>query len=318
MKATGKGVPSELRMENQTLQSNSPHEPLTNRFDLYRHLGVKPPPKPKELSFPNFDLLTPEETDKWKELIHDHFCLYYANLGSKTILLVNKEQKMVYTHKASDNSRYSSKGKQKKQKETRRRLGAFKATFGWLVTPTFAAFKGTQECFEHVSQLEAWKNLGKWQSEFMDRFNKLRARRGFKKRLKFFRVPETQPGTGYPHNHIMIPGLKIIGGFKEIQALWPYGSVDFTYFDNKAPADYLTKYISKMDGEEFTNEMLYTFHLRMFSMSQSWGFPPLRKKASKWIFHAQGFPVGLEHHVSEFTKIGYTEHGQLSTEPRGP
>lgn len=305
-------------MENQTLQAHQGNQPLPNRFDLYNHLGIARKPKQEKPSFPNFDLLTAEERDNWEEIFHDHFSEYYSNLGRKTILLLNKEQKILYTKPATDNSRYSSKGKKKRQKEIRRRLHAFPATFGWMITPTFAALEGTQECFKHISKLEAWKRLSKLQADFMDELNKLRFRRGFKKRLKYIKVPETQPGTGYPHNHIMIPGLKVIGDFKKIQKLWDYGSVDIEYYDQRSPADYLTKYISKMDGDEFTNEMLYTFHLRMYSISQNFGFPPLQKKTSKWRYFQSGFPVFLEHHVNEFTKLGYTESGQIFTEPRGP
>jgi hypothetical protein len=296
LEAAGKGMPSKVRMENQTLQSNSSYEL----------------PKDHE------DILREAETNQKILSMYDKFYSHMDKLHHKTILLENPEQKKLYAKRAFDDSRYSSKGKQKIKTEMRRRLKYYPASCAWLVTLTIADKYQPSGAYRGMTQLEAWKKVGPCVADFMDEWNKLRARRGFKKRLIYFKVPEVQPGRNYPHIHILIPGLRVIGDFKEIQNLWPYGNADFKYVDQASPANYITKYISKMDGDDFANLMLYTYHLRMFSMAKGFKYPLKDKNKNDFKFFMAITHASIEKYLYKIMKAGYEQEIERLTEPRGP
>ncbi len=289
-------IPTKVRMKNKTLQSNSSYE------------------LPKD----HQQTLEEIETNQKISAYADDFYRYMEANHHKVIFLENHDQKKLVFKRASDSSRYSSKGKQKKKEEMRRRLRAYPASCAFLITLTIADKYQPSGAYDGMRLLEAWEKLSEITADFMDELNKLRSRSGFKKRLQYFRVPEVQRGRLYPHTHILIPGLRAIGDYTKIQKLWPYGNVDFQFVDQASPANYLTKYISKMDGDDFMNIMLHHFRLRMFSMSKGFRFPQKIKNNNGWKFFIAITHASIEKYLYKIIKAGYEQEIERLTDPRGP
>jgi hypothetical protein len=94
--------------------------------------------------------------------------------------------------------------------------------------------------------------------------------------------------------------------------------VDYQYTDSTSPGNYITKYLSKMDGRDIMNVMLFTFGLRLYSNSHGLRYAPEIKKETKWKFHSAGKTFQVYDQVNQFLKAGYSLVGRILLEPRGP
>jgi hypothetical protein len=285
-----------LAMKNQTNQSNLSQTLPTNHEDLLKEI----------------------ETNQKVAGFADHFLYYMDTLHRKIITLTNPEQKKVCTKRASDSSRYTEKGIERIRKKIRERLSQYPATFGTMLTLTVAEIRADQKHYKGIEQLEAWEKINKLGRAFTDKLNKWRKRHNLPIVKRSMKVLEIQTARNYPHLHILYTGLSWLAPIDVIQKLWPWGNADIQHTDSTSPVDYVTKYISKVDGKDFMNLMLYAFHLRLFSNSRGLRYSPAIRKNNGWGFFTAGSRHSIETYVNQFIKAGYSPAGELLMDPRGP
>jgi hypothetical protein len=173
-----------------------------------------------------------------KEVIKDR-CVVLAGIGPRS-----REYKVV---PGEATSRYFPEGRRRIKGRIFGRLGPYGSTNGILLTLTFDPKK--------ISRADAWANIGKEKSRFMNHVNVWRRRKGWVK-AKYLSVVEYQKGTGYPHIHMVFPKLRYLAELDVLTAIWGQAdnSVDISpehglgYKDNFHVAGYICKYISKMDN----------------------------------------------------------------------
>ena len=310
--------PRKVRMENQTLQSNSSQTKSSNPFDLFKHLGIKRLLETPVIPPVHYDLLTPEETNQklyeMAETVHH----YMENLHHKHIVLTNPEEKKVSSKRASDSSRYTRPGLAKIQRKNRARLKRNRPKHGVLLTLTVAGCDANSKNYQGKDLLSAWKAASSEVGETLNELGKWRKRHGYTKKLQYHRQLEIQPGRFYPHNHIWFPDIKYLAPLDVIDKLWPYGITNVLYIDEGRGPDYVTDYISKMEGRDFFNVMLFNFHLRLYSNSQDLNQGPEIRKDTAWGYASAGTLLATERVIWEYLMAGYSEAGQASMMPRGP
>lgn len=283
-------------MENQTLQTN-PSQTLPEDHE---------------------QILQEIETNQRVAGIADHFFYYMDTLHRKIITLTNPDQKKICTKRASDSSRYTEKGIERIKRKLHERLSAYPATFGTMLTLTIAGIHEGQKKYEGTEQLEAWETINKRGRDFTDQLNKWRKRHNLPKVRAYVKVLEIQKGRQYPHLHLYCPGLKWLAHFDVIQKLWPWGETRVEHTDSTSPANYVTKYLSKVEGRDFMNIMLFGFNLRLFSNSRGLKYSKEIRKRNGWGFFIAGSRHSIQTYVNQFLKAGYSSAGDLLMDPRGP
>ena len=276
---------------------------------------------PQKLSRPfkdfPFDLLTPEETDIKILEMADTFGYHMDGLHRKSILLENPKQKKLCPKRASDSSRYTPTGIDHIKEKLHQRLSAYPATFGIMITITVADPPDKQPKYHGKRRIEAWRTVNARGRQFTNETNKWRNRHGLKTVRAYVKVLENQPDRNYPHLHIYFPGLKYLAPIQMMQKLWPEGNVDYEYTQSTSPADYLTKYLSKMDGRDFMNLMLYAFALRLYSNSRGLKYGAIVKTDKGWRFLAAGTHYAIKDQLEQYLRAGYSITSQESIPPRG-
>lgn len=121
----------------------------------------------------------------------------------------------------------------------------------------------------------------------MNRVNRWRKRHGMKK-AKCLPVLEVQPGTGYPHVHLVFPYLRWLAPIDWMTTQWGQAenSVDFKVKDSMSPVTYVCKYISKLQGwSELAMSYIWTYRTRLYSMSRDYVLPDYSdKRVPEWHF----------------------------------
>ena len=265
----------------------------------------------------HLNLLTPEETNKFISRCADAFLAYMERLHRKLIVLVNLDQRKVLALRASESSRYRPRGRGKIMRMIRRKLRLWKADHGVLLTLTVAEYDANSTRYQGMGQLHAWKMINEKASEFCDELNKWRERNGKKKIKAYAKVLEEQPGRHYPHLHIYYPGLYFLAPKEVIDRLWPYGITNVKPTFRTSPAEYIIKYLSKMDDNQFMNTMLWTFKLRMYSTSRGLKYGPETRTDTGWRFSPPSQDMTAEEVLAWWINEGYLDTSQSSPIPRG-
>lgn len=222
---------------------------------------------------PHLHLVTPDKLDWAIMIAQEHeqvkkFCEYRAELENKRVLVASLiDGKLAKLVKPSDASRYFKEGRRRIKGKIYKRLGRWFNQPGYLLSLTFDPSK--------ISRADAWRNVGKLRSEFIDRVNRWRKRHGFSK-AKCIPVLEVQPGTGYPHIHIVFPYLKYLAPIKWMTEQWGQAdnSVDMSYKNSMSPVSYVCKYISKLEGwSDLALSYIWVNRTRLYSMSRDYVLP---------------------------------------------
>ena len=164
-------------------------------------------------------------------------------------------------------SRYFPDGQRRMIQRIKRRLGTSWTQGGVLLTLTYDP--------KLISKVDAWKSVGAHRREFVNRLWQYRDRHKLGKRpLGYLSVLEVQPATGYPHVHMVFPGIRWLAGYAVISQLWGRGYTDVCLKDNLGPTNYICKYLSKM--EHWKAEYLaylHNFGVRMYSVGRRYFLP---------------------------------------------
>lgn len=187
-------------------------------------------------------------------------------------------------------SRYFPDGQSRLIQRIRQRLGSAWTQGGVLVTLTYDP--------KRISRVDAWCSVGAHRRAFVNKLWLFRRRGGMGKRpLGFLSVLEVQSRTGYPHVHMVFPGIRWLAGYADIARLWSHGFTDVCLRDSMGPTNYICKYIGKMSGwaDEYL-AYLHTFAVRMYSVGRRYFLPrpfvlvgsrKVYLPVSPWFFVAQ-------------------------------
>lgn len=168
---------------------------------------------------------------------------------------------------ATSASRYFPDGQRRMIQRIKRRLGTSWTQGGVLVTLTYDP--------KLISKVDAWRSVGAHRREFTNKLWQFRARHKLGQRpLGFLSVLEVQPSTGYPHVHMVFPGIRWLAGYEVVSRLWAHGYTDVRLRDSMGPTNYICKYLSKM--ESWSPEILaylHNFGVRMYSCGRRYFLP---------------------------------------------
>lgn len=208
------------------------------------------------------------------------FLDYLETLEDKRVLVDNlADGKLAKLVKPSDASRYFPGGRKRIKGKIFKRLGRWYYCPGYLLSLTFDPSK--------INRADAWQQVGKLRREFMNRVNRWRKRAGMAK-AKFLSVIEAQPGTGYPHVHLVFPYLKWLAPIDWMVEQWGQAenSVDYEVKDSMSPVSYVCKYISKLEGwSALALSYIWTNRTRLYSMSKDYILPDYSdKRVPEWQF----------------------------------
>ncbi len=238
-------------------------------------------------------------------------------LNAKGALLINTKTKQ-FTHKKSiQSTRYHHDGQRKIKKKIHNRLGHYPATHGLHLTLTIAGSDSTQTYYEGMSRQDAWDTIGYKVRYFLDRVNKLRKAKGWKKVKYRISVLEEQPGRLYPHYHIWFADLHYLAPIRDLQRLWPYGNIDLQTRWGTEPAEYIINYISKMKGRDFFLAMIWNYHLRLYATSRDYAYAPKKKTNTDWVFSSAMDTAAAKRLIDLHLNQGYSFNGPTPAHPRG-
>lgn len=243
------------------------------------------------------NLLKPSDIEN---KICDKWASYMDWIHRDKFLLVNDDTQKVLVRRRLWSSRYHKSGQEKIKRKIIKRLGHYYHKNGVLLGLTFR---------RDISRSEAWSIVNDSARGFMDGLNKWRASRGFKKRLSYFKVNEPHQ-DGYPHCHIVFPGLRYLAPIPVIERLWSHGSTSVKYSGGIRPASYACKYISKMCLSPLTLAYYYYFNLRGYSFSRSYVYKKIDGLVdSGWRYvPASGF-FGVKEKAMEYLNQGFIVSG---------
>jgi len=205
---------------------------------------------------------------------------YLENIENKRVLVQSLlDGKLAKLVKPSDGSRYFPGGRKRIKAKIFKRLGRWFNCPGYLLSLTFDLGK--------ITRADAWRQVGILRREFMNRVNRWRKRAGYSK-AKFLAVIEAQPGTGYPHVHLVFPYLKWLAPIDWMTEQWGQAenSVDYKVKDSLSPILYVCKYISKLEGwSALALSYIWTNRTRLYSMSRDYILPDYSdKRVPEWQF----------------------------------
>jgi hypothetical protein len=235
--------------------------------------------------FPHLHNITPDKLGYAVMVVGESqqvesFLDYLENLEDKRVLVNNlADGTLAKLIKPADASRYFTTGRKRIQAKIFKRLGRWYNCPGLLLSLTFDPGK--------ISRVDAWKLVGKLRREFMNRVNRWRRRAGIPK-AKYLSVIEAQPGTGYPHVHLVFPHLKRLAPLAFLIETWGQASnsVDIKVKDSISPVSYVCKYVSKIEGwSSMALSYIWTNHTRLYSMSRDYVLPDYSdKRVPEWQF----------------------------------
>lgn len=259
-----------------------------------------------------YDHLTPENNRSLEDMQCDAFVGYVEERTARCVVLKHPAEKKFIVKRAIESTRNHPSGREKTKRKIHDCLGSYPVTFGILLTPTTADPDNKSGCYEGMSRPDAWQGIGYRCRALMDEINKWRKRHGYKKVRAYIKVVEDQKDRLYPCPHIWFPGLKYLAPIGVIQKLWPYGNVDLKLIWDDSPANYITKYISKMEGREFMQAMMWAYNLRLYSTSRDFQYIYKDRPDSGWRFASAGGKYSIEEEIRKLVGEGYISAGSGS------
>ena len=243
----------------------------------------------------------------------DEFVGYCASLWGRWCLIVDEEKKIVHPVRAISATRYSNPGRDKIKRKIKDRMGSYWCKGGVKLELTFDG-RGTKTG-KPISRGEAWRSVNKETGRVMDDLNKVRRRKGIKSNLSYLWVLEEQagkdgkPGTGYPHVHIVFPGLRsLMVNQNELTKLWGNGFTFVRAVYSFGPAGYACKYITKMELFPLMQAYIWKYHLRLYGFSKTFKYRAACRVYG-WKFVRVMGENELRDRLKELKEGGYFIHG---------
>lgn len=221
---------------------------------------------------------------------------YRSSLAEKRVLVVSlADTSVAKVVKPADSSRYFEDGRKRIKAKIRKRLGRWYNCPSLLLSLTFDPKK--------IACDDAWRQVGLFRREFMNRVNRWRLRQGYQK-AKFLAVLEVQKQTGYPHLHLVFPYLRYLAPIGWLVEQWGQASnsVDLKLRDAMSPVSYVCKYITKLEGwPDEALAQVWDNGTRLYSMSRDYSLPDYSdKRVPEWQFKGT---ISLAHLILAFPRL---------------
>lgn len=179
---------------------------------------------------------------------------------------------------AADESRYFPAGRAKIKRRLAKRL-ARQHGLGLMVTHTVAQKRYTKQ--------QAWKGIWPEYADFRLRLWKYLQQQGWSHSPMYIAVLE-QTKSGYPHLHVVYPGLRYLAPKEIINSAWRMGTTNVKGGRGGrevtvSPLGYVLKYISKLSG--WTEEGLaHLWHARarLYNLSRRLYVVPRDPRQPGW------------------------------------
>ncbi len=139
---------------------------------------------------------------------------------------------------------------------------------------------------KEISRVKAWEIVGGECRRLENAINQHRRRKGIKKAVAYFRVLESGE-AGYPHAHVVYPGLKYLADWRVIKSLWGHGSIDISYGKTIKPASYACKYITKMGGNDLQMAFMKWFKVRLYNFSRGFKYLKIDKEKGWCVYFGE-------------------------------
>lgn len=201
--------------------------------------------------------------------------------GSSIYLQSLTDSKHFCRIRAKDHSRYHAEGRKRLQRRVLRAWGEWERAY-CIVTLTYDPSRCTRE--------EAWANCTAETSRLLDAAWVYRKRHGQGKGPRpYLWVLEEQPGTGYPHIHLLICD-NWFAPKRKIAAWWGHGrtQVEKGKAAGADAARYVAKYVGKLKG--WTDNALahiWAHRSRIFGVSRQLATGAKRpKREAEWLAYA--------------------------------
>ena len=78
--------------------------------------------------------------------------------------------------------------------------------------------------------------------------------------------------NGYPHVHLVYPGLKYLADQELIKKLWGHGHIKVNYGGSFKPASYACKYISKMGKNDLGLMFMWWDRIKLYTFSRAFEY----------------------------------------------
>lgn len=204
------------------------------------------------------------------------FLEYKGRIGRTHVILQEKDVPVsLKIMPARCRSRYFDDGRLFMSRKIKKRLGKYEKVPGLIETLTYDPKK--------IGKQEAWASYGEDTRRFLNAVNQYRKRRGWR-RLHYFWVVEVQPGTGYPHVHVLFPNLGWLAPLDILNGNWKRGraNVEMPKKITVNCAAYISKYLRKMRGwSDIHLALLWSGRCRMYNFSRGFS-AKIEKKESEW------------------------------------
>lgn len=226
------------------------------------------------MDYSNFFLTSKEILEKYNahiERLKNTYLVFKDRFNHDKVIVV----------RATNSSRYFSAYWKRKKRELKNRLGNYAYVQGLLLTLTVDVKKIVRDynidefVYEYIID-----NIYSWFSEFVNRLNSYRLKRGVKNRLDYIAILELQK-NGNPHLHVVFPGLKYLASYLYLSQAWDKGYVYVQGSRGRISlTNYILKYMTKLKGyTEYFKALMYVYRVRWYSFSKGF-FHRLRREVN--------------------------------------
>lgn len=301
-------IPKEFWPDPYKKEKNPPPSPW-EKEECY--FPPRPVPVPPRFKFPYLDPPLSEQS------VCDHYVAWSTKLSKQFVTLVNHVEKKVSFTNNFDNSSHGPRGIEKKKRNILRRLRHHRFTKAVIETLTFSGYYDACKAYVALTREEAWIYVTKLVGDFIDQQNKARKRRNAPPLRLYLWTIEIQDGhrqtadskidpRNFPDVHILFLDTRWVIKKEVAQRLWPYGNVHFQSAWSGNAAEYITKYTTKMNGNDFFHAMVKGRRLRTFALSEKLSYAPLPNKKTDWKFLNAAPLLGTIESKPSFIKQGFS------------
>jgi hypothetical protein len=221
-------------------------------------------------------------------------------------ILFNPVDKKVCISNAFDDSSHGPSGTARKKKKLMGSLRHHTYSKAVVLTVTLQEYRPEGGPFEGLTREESWLYITRLVGDYIDKINKWRRNHGAPPFIKYLWTLEDQKERHFPHVHILFFDTSWVLKRAIAQALWPWGNIDFKRVGGGTAAHYITKYLTKMEGEDFFHSMTWGRRIRAYALSHELSHLKKVKPKTNWVYLSSPALSGAMDSKEDFIIRGFT------------